>query len=311
MKTFTSDEATKTVESLENLIGEISIFLQGWSSGPTPNSQGVTELKSFQCSESVMTAYSQGSVLAAAATDQSRAFIRTVVEPAQTFAPWTCVRAVLESSALAAWLLEPVIDVRTRVQRSFALRYEGLDQAVKFVRVAGKQADVDESTKRTDDVEQDALNLGYPKVMDKQGKKRIGIGQLMPSATTLVKEVLDKEFEYRLFSAVAHGHLWALIHLGLRLVDQQTIEPNNESEVPEWSAVAQNTGLLEPHIRPNDVVYLSVTAATAFTKPFWFACQLFGWDTEGAKNLLEKNYTRLHILEDRWFWKTNRSNANG
>jgi hypothetical protein len=302
MKTFTSDEATKTVESLENLIDEVSIFLQRWSSGPTPNSQSVTELKSFQCSESVMTAYSQGSVLAVAATDQSKAFIRTVVEPAQTFAPWTCVRTVVESSALSAWLLDPIIDARTRVQRSFALRYEGLDQAVKFVRVAGNQADVDERIKRIDDVEQDALNLGYPKVMDKQGKKRIGIGQSMPSATALVKEVLDKEFEYRLLSAVAHGHQWALIRLGLRLVDQQTIGPNNVSEIPQWSAVAQTAGLLEQHIRPNDVIYLSVTAATAFTKPFWYACQLFGWDTEGAKNLLERNYKRLYIAEDRRFW---------
>lgn len=303
MKTFTSDEATKTVESLENLIDEVSIFLQRWSSGPTPNSQAITELKSFQCSESVMTAYSQGSVLSVAATDQSKAFIRTVVEPAQTFAPWTCVRAVVESSALAAWLLDPVIDVRTRVQRSFALRYEGLIQAVKFVRVAGNQADIDKSIKRIDDVEQDALNLGYPKVMDKQGKKRIGIGQLMPSATDLVKEVLDKEFEYRLYSAVAHGHQWALIHLGLRLVDQQTIESNNASEVPKWSAAAQTAGLLEPHIRPNDVVYLSMTAATAFTKAFWFMCQLFGWDTEGAKNLLERNYLPLRIVKDLWFWR--------
>ena len=303
MKTFTSDEAAKTIESLENLIDEIGIFLQRWSSGPVPDSQGVTELKSFQRSESVMTAYSQGIVLAAAARDHSKAFIRTAVEPAQTFAPWTCVRAVLESSALAAWLLDPVIDVRARVQRSFALRYEGLDQAVKFVRVAGSQSDVDERIKRIDAVEQDALNLGYPKVMDKQGKKRISIGQLMPSATALVKEVLDKEFEYRLFSAVAHGHQWALIQLGLRPVEQQAIEPNDESEIPEWNTVAQNTHLSEQHIRPNDVIYLSVTAATALTKSFWFTCQLFGWDAEGAKNLLERNYTRLCIMEDRWFWR--------
>jgi hypothetical protein len=310
MKTFTLDESTKTVDSLENLIDEIGIFLQRWSSGPTPTSRGVTELKSFQCSESVMTAYSQGLVSGALATDQTRAFIRTVVEPAQTFAPWTCVRAVLESSALGAWLLDPDIDVRTRVQRSFALRYEGLEQAVKCVRVAGTQSDVDERTKRIDVVEQEALNLGYPKMMDKLGKKRIGIGQLMPGATALVTEILDREFEYRLFSGIAHGHLWALLHLGLQLVDQQAIDPHKESEGPAWSTVAQTTSLLEQHIRPNDVVYLSVIATTAFTKPFWYACQLFGWDTEGAKSLLEKHYRLLNIQQNCWFWKTNPSNAN-
>lgn len=304
MKTFTSNEAAKTVQGLENLIDEISIFLQDWANGPTAHSPGVRELKSSQCSESVMTAYSQGAVLAAVSIDQSRACIKTLDEPGQTFAPWTCVRAVLESSALAAWLLDPLIDVNTRVRRSFALRYEGLDQAVKFVRVAGNQADVDERIKRIDEVEKDALNLGYSRVLDKQGKKRIGIGQLMPSATALVKEVLDKEFEYRLYSAVAHGHQWALIHLGLRLMDQEEVESNDEaSRMSEWSAVAQNTRILEQHLRPNDVVYLCVAAATSITKPFWFSCQLFGWDTERAKNLMEKSYSRLNIVEGRRFWR--------
>ena len=68
------------------------------------------------------------------------------------------------------------------------------------------------SEKRSDEVEQVALKLGYPPIVDKKGK-RLGIGQ-KPSATEVVKLMLDKEEMYRLLSAVTHGQGWAIRWIG-------------------------------------------------------------------------------------------------
>lgn len=94
--------------------------------GPTKNSPAYKELHSFQNPESVTTAFSQGSMLIEVSADQLMAFTKTITEPAQAIAPWTCVRAIIEASGLALWLLNPNIGVTTRVRRSFAFRYEGL-----------------------------------------------------------------------------------------------------------------------------------------------------------------------------------------
>src|SRR5207249_6130508 len=117
-----------------------------------------------------------------------------------------------------AWLFEPGINVQTRVGRSFAIRYESMNQQLKFVRAIGLPAtDVQKIEGQVNEVEKVALGLGFPSLKDKKGE-RIGISQPMPSATAMIKTMLDEELAYRLLSAVAHGHFWAIHQLGFRAV---------------------------------------------------------------------------------------------
>jgi hypothetical protein len=98
----------------------------------TDASQAATELASMSSSESLVTGMSIANHLIESGGEHVTAFAKTITEPMEPIACWTCVRSMLETCSLAAWLLDPAIDARTRVARIFALRYEGLEQQLKF-----------------------------------------------------------------------------------------------------------------------------------------------------------------------------------
>ena len=67
------------------------------------------ECASFIRPESINEVVALAAILVEAAADEIQSFIRLTVPPVQTRSPFTCVRACLESSALAAWMLAPSI----------------------------------------------------------------------------------------------------------------------------------------------------------------------------------------------------------
>ena len=68
------------------------------------------------------------------------------------------------------------------------------------------------------------IHAPTPPIVNKKGK-RLGIGQKMPSATEVVKLMLDEEEMYRLLSAVTHGHDWAIRGLGFSPVLEGDLRP--------------------------------------------------------------------------------------
>jgi hypothetical protein len=123
MQSITPDDANCRVQAIRDLHKEIDHLLYRYGEHPERNSQAAQELQSYSHRESVEIAYNQGTMLIIVVADQAMAFSKTVTEPVQAVAPWTCIRALLEASALACWLLDPKIDAHMRVQRSFAFRY--------------------------------------------------------------------------------------------------------------------------------------------------------------------------------------------
>ena len=203
------EELMRIMSALKTLHDETASFFNQRGLNPTPDSQANSELSAFR-TKSVQTAYTQGKLLIEVSADQLIALFRSLTEPVLTIAPWTSVRSILESSALAAWLLDPSISARDRVQRSFAFRFEGLSQQVKFARASG--LDTTKASSRIDDVETLALSLGFSRVQDVNGR-RIGIGQQLPKMTDLIGSVLHEESTYRLLSAFTHAHSWAIQQL--------------------------------------------------------------------------------------------------
>ena len=67
---------------------------------------------------------------------------------------------------------------------------------------------------RIDEVEQDALETGYAPIAK------------MPSATDVIKQMLDEEEMYRLLSAVTHGHNWAIRGLVFSPVLEGDLRPD-------------------------------------------------------------------------------------
>ena len=287
-------DLNKMMESITNLHDQTGKFINETNFQPAPDSQAMKERSSFPREESVVTAHSQGWLLFEAAADQLMGLTKLLTEPVQTIAPWTSVRALIEASALAAWLLNPNIDVSTRVQRSFAFRFDGLTEQVKFLRALDNKIELAKAILRIDHVEKLALELGYPRI--EKDDKRTGIGQNMPSVTEIVKLELDQEAAYRLSSAMIHVHGWAITQLSFKTLEEATMVVNRG----DGSSFSINA--LEKHMDSRSVIYLSQNALVSFARPIWYQCVLFGWNRDILQKILNENFDVMNIGEDKRFW---------
>ena len=194
--------------------------LRGEIDGPAiPGSPYANELSVARRKESLDSARSISLLLMESGGEHMTAFVKMLTEPIEPIACWTCIRNMLEPCARAAWLLDPEIDADTRIKRTFAVRFDGTKHDLKFARAMNQPKPAqDKIEKRIAKVELDAITLGFSKLRDKRTKKSIvGIGVMMPTATDIVKKVLDEEGAYRVFSAVSHGHPGAILRQGLAL----------------------------------------------------------------------------------------------
>jgi hypothetical protein len=282
-------------EALSSFYDGVGSFTQDQGGRPAPGSQADTERATFPKPESLITTWSIATLLIESGGEHVTAFVKTITEPMEPIACWTCVRSTLESCALASWLLDPDIDAHARVGRTFALRYEGLDQQLKLGPVAGRsESELKKQRDHIDKVEQHALNLGYTRMVDSKGK-RTGIGQRMPSATEVIKSMLDEEAMYRLLSAVAHGHQWAILGLGFEpTTDQAGGQHIGGVNVSNFQKTANLNGL----------AYLGMSAAKAFTRPLWNQCHYAGWDEARLTGILEGTFDKLQAKPTVRFWKS-------
>ncbi len=273
---------------------ETSRLANSLANTPAPNSKASLELASFQDPGLVTTAYNDGDILTEVVADQLIAFAKTISEPMQTIAPYTCVRSLLEASAIGCWLLDPQIDVRTRVGRSLAFRFEGMTQREKYWRSTGDKQTTNVAASRIEQAEQRALKLGFPQ-FQKDGRIS-GIGQKMPSTTDLIRDVLHEDQTYRLLSAVAHAHPWALHQLSYRPIGtKQEVSPeSSEQEVREY--------FTEKSISPTALAFLFFKTTLTFSRIVVYKFSLFGWDQSELHLALEKTCDFFIINRKLRFW---------
>ena len=288
------DYIAKMRDALFGFYDALGRFTQEHGFKYTDASQAATELASMSSSESLVTGMSIANHLIESGGEHVTAFAKTITEPMEPIACWTCVRSMLETCSLAAWLLDPAIDARTRVARIFALRYEGLDQQLKFGNASSQSAaDLTSLSVRIDTVENDAIAMGYLPVTDRHGN-RIGIGQRMPGATEIIKSMLDEEVKYRLLSAVAHGHFWAINQLGFQPVGG----PDGTSNI---GTVTVTRFEKKPNLM--GMALLGLTAAKALGRAIWNQCRYFGWDEAKLNVILENTFDALQAKPTTRFWK--------
>lgn len=261
---------------------------------PKPDSLADRELRESARPESIVSACSIAMQLNEYSGEHLTAFVKTLTEPGEPLAAWTCVRSMLESCALSAWLTDPTIDDTERISRTFARRYEELEQQLKFCRVAAlPQSELDLIGQRTDEVERVAMSLGYPRIENPKGK-RTGIAQRMPGATEIIGRVLDEEKMYRLLSAINHGHSWAMIALGYK-----------PAVVAAHSGDVRGIGvqLFEKQLNFTGAAYLGIGGGRAFAKAVWHYWSYMGWDCEPLAVLLDKTFDQLRANEVSRFWR--------
>ena len=138
-------------------------------------------------------------------------------------------------------------------------------------------------------VEQDAVLLGYPRLLNKNGAIN-GIAQHMPGITELIGATLNLESEYRLLSGVAHGHHWAIQQIGF-----QSVKVKN--------ADGQDIDALEKYLHPNVALYLALKAVLSFAQVIWYLWRLYGWNLKEAESLLNTTCDRLRMRSELRFWQ--------
>lgn len=288
-KELTHKDVLNMLSAVNDLFDGTGQIFNQYQHEPAANSIADQELKSFPKPSLVNDVHYRGMLSMEAAGDHLMGFTACMAEPAKTLAPATCIRGLLESCALAAWFLDPDIDVRTRVGRCFAFRHEGFVQQIKCFQVEKRQAEIDLVQKRMTQVEQAAVSLGYPRLLKKSGAIN-GIAQHMPGITELIGTTLDLETEYRLLSGVAHGHHWAIQQLGFQGVEAQ-------------GAGGQAIKALEKYVHPNVALYLGLIATSSFARVIWYLWRLYGWELKEVEHLLDTTFDRLRARAELRFWR--------
>lgn len=279
-------------DGIEQLLNEVKRVNIANVDGFKPGSQAETEHSTYANPDSIYNAAAIAGPLIDVGADHLSVFRKILIEPVEVSVTWTCVRSMLESCALATWLLDPTIDAQARVSRVFAIRYEGMEQQVTFARTGGfPQSDVDAQKKRIEDVEQDAFALGFKRVEDRNGK-RIGIGEQMPSATELIKITLGEDQMYRTLSAVAHGHNWAIRQLCYIA-----------SEADDGNVGATNTKAFKKEVSVDKIAWVAACGVRAFIRPLWNQCRYFGWNQLQFEELFENVADKLRMSNPTRFWR--------
>lgn len=280
--------------ALARLHNEAAAFLQGQGGDPAAGSQAAAERATFPRPESLYTVAAVGTMLVESVGEHVSALVKLMTEPVEPIACWTCVRSMLESAAIAAWLFDPRIDAERRVGRAYGYRYEGLEEQAKFGRAVNlPPAEVAKAEGLLDRLERDAAALGYSVVTDRNGR-RIGVAERMPSATDIIKLMLDEEGAYRLLSATAHGHTWAIQQLGFR---PAAVQPPAAADGVQVTAMEKSSGSVAGY------AFLVLRAAKALARPLWNQCVYFGWDRARLAAVLESVYDEFAAQPALRFWR--------
>ena len=104
--------------------------------------------------------------------------------------------------------------------------------------------------------------------------------------------MLDEECMYRLFSAVTHGHNWAIMSLSLRPVSEDS-PIQDVAEVP--------VTMFEKTVDVNKLALFGLTMTSAFAKPVWHQCNYAGWDKERLIGVLDSTFDKLGAAPNRTF----------
>lgn len=271
------DDIQAVRERVDSFLVATASLIEDQPDALVSDSPAVLESQAFIRKGAIENVVTQTHILMEAAADEVQSFMRLTTPPVQTKSPFTCVRASLESAALAAWLLCPEIDADERVRRSMAYRYEGLVHkrrllALDCVSDTIESPDLATAALRLDELADQASEMGFETILDKNGR-RIGIGTRYPNITSLIGQELEQEHTYRLLSAAAHSHMWALI----RLTFIQAGEPGGKD------GTAMQKGL-----EPEAWLYLCVNGIRAFAIVLCRRFRYLGWDAGALDGLLRE-----------------------
>ncbi|MCK4445630.1 MAG: hypothetical protein KAW56_00955 [Candidatus Marinimicrobia bacterium] len=266
------------VSPVIGLIRKLNAIRNHERPNPKSGSPAFLEMQAYQRPESLAT-FSWALIALESSSDHLEALDRLVSEGEYAVSPWTCARGLLESAAIATWLLDPNIDASERVSRSFALRYSSLCEQRKIARKEQEKVKIE---KRINDIEKMALSLGFSRVLNRKDK-RIGIGQQKPKITELVGNQFNFGKLYPVLSSIAH-------------CDSIIV-----------SQIAFSGDIIKQRAVPREVQQnLLANAVAVYTRGVWMHVIQFGYDAAQTAVVLEKCYNEINLADNNEirFWRT-------
>jgi hypothetical protein len=126
-------------------------------------------------------------------------------------------------------------------------------------------------------VEQIGLNLDVAKIKVIRGRKQVVFNLPMPPETEIISSMLDSEANYRLLSAMVHGHSWAL-------------QPLSFSKVGETREIFTNIQgkSVEKHLDYSHVGSLCMISITSLSHAILMKFKLFGWNARPMAIAIDK-----------------------
>jgi hypothetical protein len=282
-------------EHVADIRDALSGFLQGLrrlephlGAPPSQDSIADKEQKAFAKPYLLVDAYGMAGMLVESSADHIDAFVKTITEPMTPIAACSCVRALLEPCAMAAWLSAPTIGALERAKRVFAIRHEAIEEHGKFANAIDPAKTASKIVReRVNAIEREAIQLGIKPVRDRQGN-RVGIGCPKPGATTLIADMLGEAAPFRLLSAVVHGQPWALRQMSFERVEaDQTAATFGDVQVRAFKKA----------VSPKVVAFLGVCALRSFSRPVTCMLQYSGHDSGPFDRLLATTFDFLQVPE--------------
>jgi hypothetical protein len=294
MKEVDARDVMRMRESMNVFFDELKNFVNSTGLSPVADSLAASERAGAAADQTLLNclndAYSQGQILFESAADHLTGFVRSLEEPVLTIMPWTCVRAVLETSAISAWLLDPDINAAERAVRSVTRRIEALVEQKKWAASmrAGFADQVSES-----DSPNDLLAHAESRLKHADGvAKNLGLDKrpTPKTATAMIRDELNEESSFRGLSAVTHGHHWALHQFGFEVIDGQSS--------------GQESTRAQKQMKPMFVVFFGVVALKAFSFAVWRWSTLFGFDRRQLASIIDAFFDRFGAYANAPFWKS-------
>ena len=280
---------------LDQLPSEVLSVGNAYEGLPAPNSQAGREQATLAELRVPETAFSHVNILLMAAGNGLAALNRALTEPVLTLAPWGLARSVLESSTVAAWLLEPDISVEERARRSLNVRVRDIRREEEYWKSLERDRAPSARTEyalrhlkeRLDQIAQQGSTLGFSPHSDRSGWLR-HVGEAgVPGTTRLTREMFGREDIWHLLSAAEHGRSWATLALGSRAV-----QPSARSGV----------SLVEEALPVELALWLINYPLAWFTRPAWNRAALSGWPLARLATVLGEAARVLALHPAHKFW---------
>lgn len=223
--------------------------------------------------------------------DHLSLFVNLLTGSVDPITSCTIIRSLLETAAIGAWAVDPRIDTIARVSRIYAIRFESIIQQLEVLKCTAGIAptDIDKTAARIDVLASDAISHGL--TVDRAKGRVKSVGTRKPGPTKMVKEVLNAEWIYRLLSAVAHGHHWALRDIGF-------------AKVEEEGKTSSGGNLYKKRNFTEAVLFVGLHGFLAYSRLLW---NVIGYRERSRlkfEELLETTTDRLSVANDLRFWRT-------